>query len=417
VKKVSILSIGDELLNGQVLNTNAYWLSQRLSDAGFEVGAILTCPDIPSAIKSQLQWAQSTSDIILMTGGLGPTDDDMTVETVADFLQLATYHDTQVEQDLQAFFMRRGITHIPSNNFKQCQVIEGANVLRNSIGTAPGLWIQQGTHTYIIMPGVPFEMKEMFSHQVLPQLSQEDNLEIILNEYIMTIGKGESHMAELIRDIETSMPAYIHLAYLPRMRHVLLRLTGRHNDKDLLYRELSNIRHQLIERLKEWVIGYEDKRLDAYIVDFLKKNKWCIATAESCTGGQIAAQFVQNNGVSEVFMGGIVAYDNTVKVAQLQVNPQDLSKYGAVSEIVARQMAEGVKAALHTDFAIATTGIAGPTGGTPEKPVGTVWIAIARPQGETITRKYHFNYDRMTNIEFTTQVAFVLFIQQVMMQQ
>lgn len=395
---LDIISIGDELLIGQTLNTNAHWLAQKMDAMGFRIRQHISVGDTKEAILKALKDGLDQVDVVLITGGLGPTNDDLTMPVLNAFFGGELITDATVYKDIEAFVLRRG-GEMNANNKKQALVPDNCKVIRNKNGTAPGLWFETKGKVVVSMPGVPHEMKRMTEETVVPWLQEKYQFPTIVHRMIQTQGIPESKLAEMLTHWERNVPSSIKLAYLPSPGRVKLRLSSIGDDKV----EIESIIQQQVEGLQgiippKNIIATDNKRIEEVIGEVLKQKNATLATAESCTGGYIAHLLTSISGSSDYFKGAIVSYANDVKVNELLVKESDLKKVGAVSQQVAEQMALGVLKRLDTDYALATTGIAGPTGGTDEKPVGSVWIAVADKNG--VTSKLHrFGNDRLINIE------------------
>ena len=399
-----IISIGDELLIGQVVNTNASWMAVQLNLAGFSIHQITAISDKSEHIFSALKEAESHADIILITGGLGPTKDDITKQALSNYFNSRLRFNEQVYDNIQKLFGKRGFT-ISKLNRNQAEIPENCIPIKNSNGTAPGMWFEKDGKIYVSMPGVPFEMKAMVTNYVIPELLRRFNPGFIIHKTVLTQGIPESVLAEKIETWEDSLPAHIKLAYLPQPGLVRLRLSGKGENKEALENQLAAEIEKLTTFIPGSIYGYDDEELHEVIGQLLRNKGMTIATAESCTGGYIAHLITLIPGSSDYFKGSVVAYANEIKESALGVSHQTLIDFGAVSEQVAIEMAEGVKTKFKTDYSIATTGIAGPTGGTAEKPVGTTWIAISTPQ-KTIARMYLMGEHRERNINKTALTAF-----------
>lgn len=398
-----IINIGDELLIGQVVNTNAAWMAAILNKSGIRVGHISSISDSPEAIIRELDEASDRADAILITGGLGPTKDDITKKVLADYFKARMiFHEPTFEHVRELFALRN--YEVTAVNRLQAEIPDNCIPLPNKNGTAPGMWFDQYGKVYVSMPGVPFEMKAMMEEQVLPRLRNRFNLGFIFHITIMTHGLGESRLAEKIEDIENQLPEYIKLAYLPQPGIVRLRLTAQGKGEEFLKNELEKQRRAISERIPDLIFGYNDISMEEVVGQLLLKSKATVSTAESCTGGYVAHLITSIPGSSAYFSGSIVSYSNEIKIRELGVSASDIDKYGAVSQQVVEQMAAGVREKLGTDYAMATSGIAGPDGGTEEKPVGTVWIAIATPDG--VKSKLHlFGEHRGRNIRRSALAA------------
>lgn len=399
------MTVGDELLIGQVVNTNAAWMGEQLSLAGVDVRRVLTLGDRAEAIHAALADAYRTSELVIVTGGLGPTHDDVTRDAVAGFFGAALRLNEAVLEHIQARFAARGY-EMPSSNRKQAMVPEGFEVLPNPIGTAPGLWYAgEGTdvrpRVLAVLPGVPSEMRALMESEVLPRLRKRKGLRVIRHRTLLTTGIGESNLQERIGDLSSRLSEDVRLAYLPGPSGVRLRLTAAGEDRDGVEDELDRLEAYLRERVAPYLFGTGTQTLEALVGEMLKARGQTIAVAESCTGGFVLNRLTNIPGSSAYVVGGVVAYGNGVKMSKLGVSGAALEQEGAVSEAVARQMARGIRERLGADIGIATTGVAGPSGGTPEKPVGTVWIGYADASGEE-ARLLRLAKDRLLNKALTS---------------
>jgi nicotinamide-nucleotide amidase len=393
-----IVSIGDELLIGQVVNTNAAWISSRLNDVGIRVARITAVADTHEAILKILDEATQRAGIIIMTGGLGPTRDDITKHTLCDYFNTRLVYDDAVAKHIQELFAHRGLDWNELNR-QQAMVPEHCTVLPNSQGTAPGMWFEKKDRIFISLPGVPFEMMTLITDEVVPRIkSRFPELSRLVHRTVYTQGIPESILAQRIETWEDSLPPNIKLAYLPRAGMVRLRLSG----SALPEEELNAMMDEALARLERLIpgelFGEREDNLEVVIGQLLAAKRMTLSTAESCTGGYIAHMITSVAGSSEYFMGSVIAYSNDIKERLLTVPHEILVAHGAVSEPVVRAMAEGVSRQLGTDYAIATSGIAGPGGGTEDKPVGTTWIAVKTP-AQTVARKFLFGKSRRRNIE------------------
>jgi nicotinamide-nucleotide amidase len=401
--KTEIISIGDELLIGQVINTNASWMAEQLKLAGIEVIRITTISDTGEEIRSSLREASSRADILLLTGGLGPTKDDITKSTLCEYFDTKlVFHQPSYDQ-IEKLFGDRGYT-ISDVNRQQAYIPDNCTPILNENGTAPGMRFEKDGKIIISMPGVPFEMKGIMTDFVLPELSKKLNGHKILHKVVLTQGVGESFLAETISDWESSLPAHMKLAYLPQPGIVRLRISGSGPEMDTLEQELDEKISQLEKLIPELIFGYGEDTLEAILGKVLLEKGKTISTAESCTGGYIAHLITSIAGSSSYYKGSVVAYANEVKMDMLGVKEETLIAHGAVSEETVKEMAAGAIKRFNTDYAIAISGIAGPDGGTEEKPVGTVWIAVAGPSG-TFAKKYLFGKNRQRNIRVAALTA------------
>ncbi|QMU30035.1 competence/damage-inducible protein A [Adhaeribacter radiodurans] len=398
-----IITIGDEILYGQIVDTNSAFIGTELGKIGIKVKQITSVSDDATHIKKSFDDARSRANIILITGGLGPTKDDLTKSTLAQYFGVGLKLDEQSLLDVTEIFRRHG-REVTELNRQQAFLPENCEPVRNVLGTAPGMWFEVDNKIMVSMPGVPFEMKRMMTDIVLPRLQQYFRLPKINHKVIMTIGIGESFLAEKIADWEDNLPKNIKLAYLPNLGSVRLRLTGLDTGIGDLEAQMQAEVDKLSNIIPEYIFAYGEVSLPQAIGNLLKKHYLTISTAESCTGGNIAHKLTTIPGSSAYYKGGIISYDNAVKVEQLGVSETTLETFGAVSEETVSEMAQNVRLLLKTDIGIATSGIAGPTGGTTEKPVGTIWIAYADAH-QTVTKKLNFNRTRELNIEYTTMMA------------
>lgn len=388
-----IITIGDEILLGQILDTNSRFIAEKLARAGIEVTEMLTVADKRDEIYETVDYAMNEAELVIVTGGLGPTKDDVTKKVLAEYFGSRLVVHPEVLSWLEELLQGRGIA-LNENNKSQALLPDNCRILRNLKGTASGMWFERGWKSLISLPGVPFEMEHLMETSVMPELKRRYPHLQLDYKMLQVYDIPESELAERLTDWEGALPEGIGLAYLPSPGLVKLRVTGRGKAVDKLeefYLSLKTVLAGL-----HYTEGEEDS-LEKRFGNFFRENKWTVATAESCTGGYIAHLITSVPGSSAYFKGSVVAYANEVKERVLGVNEEDLRRYGAVSEQVVRQMAEGVKRLMYTDYAVATSGVAGPTGGTLEKPVGTVWIAVATPGG-TRARKFVFSFTRERNI-------------------
>lgn len=406
--KVSILNIGDELLIGQVVNTNASAISKMLISAGMDVVEVVVCADDRTAILNNLNRLTSTNDAVLMTGGLGPTKDDITKKVLCEFYDSHLVENQTALDNVKRIFEARGYELTPINR-QQSWVPECCTVINNVMGTAPCMWFERDGKVVVSMPGVPFEMENLMRTEVLPRLQQHFRTGHIVNKNILVQGIGESFLSDLIEPWELALPQYMRLAYLPQAGMVKLRITAHGDNRDRLDAAIADEVKKLYSLAGQYIVGEDLETLPEAVARLMESNNITLATAESCTGGTIASKLTAIAGASAYFKGGVVAYSNEVKMCALGVQHNTLEKFGAVSEQTAREMAEGARQRLSADYAVATTGIAGPAGGTPDKPVGTVWIAVAGPNG-TETRLKKFGDDRLRTIERTANEVFSMLI-------
>ncbi len=377
--QADIITIGDEILIGQIVDTNSAFIASEFNKTGIRIRQILSVSDKEESIRVALKESLEHVQLVIITGGLGPTNDDITKNTLAKFFNSKLIRNKEVEKDVENFFAHRGNSIIELNR-SQADVPDNCHVINNLNGTAPGMLFQTSEGKVVVsLPGVPFEMIAMIQNGVIPWIKEHFEIPVILNKTFLTTGIAESVLAERLISFEKNLPSNFSLAYLPSPAIVKLRLGVQGDKLEFIRNEFESYSKQLENNLGENLFGYNDDTLESVVGVLLKNNNFTLSTAESCTGGNIANLITSVSGASEYFKGSIVAYSNEVKMNILGVNKDDLDKFGAVSEQVVTQMADRVKKLLNTDFAIATSGVAGPTGGSPEKPVGTVWIAIASP--------------------------------------
>ncbi|MBE9481830.1 MAG: competence/damage-inducible protein A [Bacteroidetes bacterium] len=392
-----IISIGDELLIGQVVNTNASWIAEQLNLAGIEVQQITTISDKREQILKILARAYLRSDIILITGGLGPTKDDITKQTLCEFFNTSLVFNNEAYEQIYELFKARGFK-VTELNRQQAELPANCIPLKNKNGTAPGMWFNKDGKIFVSMPGVPFEMKPMITEQVIPRLRKFYKTGFIIHKTILTQGIGESFLTEIISDWEKNLPENFSLAYLPQPGIVRLRITAKGNNKEKLIQEINSFSGKLQEIIPDLIFGYEKDTLEEITGKLLKDKNQTLSTAESCTGGYISHLITSVPGSSNYYIGSVIAYSNQIKESLLGVKNKTLIDNGAVSKQVVTEMALGVQQKFKTDYAIATSGIAGPDGGTEKKPVGTTWIAIATPGKKVIAKKYLFGEQRGRNI-------------------
>jgi len=398
--RAEIITIGDEILFGQITDTNTQWIGAELTGIGIRPVRKTSVGDIQEDILSALSEASGRAEVVIVTGGLGPTKDDITKHTFCKYFNTELKINEEALALVTDFFAKRG-REMTELNIQQAALPANCTYIANQWGTAPGMWFEQDNVIYVSLPGVPYEMKSLMEFEILPRLKQRFVFSIIQHKIIRTIGIGESFLAEKIEHWENALPTHIKLAYLPHFGQVKLRLTATGNDQEIIDAELKSQVDTLLPLIEENVFGYDADELESVIGDLLIANDATVGTAESCTGGFVANQITSIPGSSQYFEGSVVSYSNAVKINILGVSRETLEEYGAVSEQTAREMAEGARRALKTTFAISTTGIAGPDGGTKEKPVGTVWIACATPT-ETVTQLLTLRSSRKVNIELTS---------------
>ncbi len=409
---IEIITIGDEILIGQIVDTNSAWMAVELNKAGFRISQITSVHDDAEHITSALDLALQNNEIVLLTGGLGPTKDDITKNTLCEYFGTKLVFDESVLRNIENIFRNRNIV-MNDLTRNQAFVPDNCTVIQNLVGTAPVMWFEREGKVVVSMPGVPFEMKRVMTDEIIPRLQSRFQHFPVIHKTVQTYGIGESALAQKIVDWENSLPAHLHLAYLPNFGIVKLRVSGTAPDALELEFEINQQIHSLIQILGDNIFAFEDKPLEKLVFEKLKGKGITISTAESCTGGNIAHRFTLIPGSSEVFKGSIVAYDNEVKKQVLNVSEKDLENFGAVSREVVEQMATGARRLFQTDVSVAVSGIAGPTGGTDEKPVGTVWIAVSTADS-TISHQFRFgNYSRENVIERSTMAALMMVLENI----
>jgi nicotinamide-nucleotide amidase len=401
--RAEIITIGDEILYGQILDTNTQWISLELDKIGIKTVRKSSVGDQRDEIVQILREAQKRADIVFITGGLGPTKDDLTKKILADFFNCSLAYHPDALQDVTDFFAKRG-RELSDINRDQALLPTKCTFIPNKQGTAPAMWFNEQETIWVSMPGVPFEMKAIMETEVLPRITTHFKLPVIVHQIRKVVGIGESYLSDLIQDWELQLPSHLKLAYLPSLGIVKLRLTGFGQDKVQLQAEIEAEFEKVMPLIKTYIFGQEKDELASVVGQLLVDQQATLAVAESCTGGYLAHQFTQYPGCSAYFQGGIISYANDVKVKQLGVSQAILDSDGAVSDSCVMAMAAGVRKHLGTTFALATSGIAGPDGGTEEKPVGTIWIALAHPKG-VIVRKLTQGGTRMQNIHLSSLTA------------
>lgn len=398
-----IISIGDEILYGQILDTNSQWISFELDKAGIKTVRKTTVPDLEPEILKAFSEAESRADIVLITGGLGPTNDDLTKPALARYFDASLVINPQALKELEALFERRGFKMTVLNR-RQAELPDKCRMISNTAGTAAGMWFEKNGKVFISMPGVPHEMKTMMRDIVVPDLVHFFNPPALFHKMILTVGIGESWLADKIKDWESQLPAHIKLAYLPNYGQVRLRLTASGNDPEQLKTDVAIEVEKVCPLIEKHIFGYDNETLEQKIGELLSQESKTLALAESCTGGFLSHTITSVPGSSRYFQGAIIPYSNELKIKQLGIKAATIENYGAVSEETVHEMANNVRELLRADIGISSSGIAGPGGGTPEKPVGTVWIALADGY-QTITKKLSLTSDRMVNINLTCVAA------------
>jgi nicotinamide-nucleotide amidase len=395
-----IITIGDEILYGQILDTNTQWLSAELDKIGIKTIRKTTIGDVESEILSALAEAEERADLILITGGLGPTNDDITKPSLARYFDSKISIHPKALAEITAMFEKLG-KELSELNKQQAALPEKCKMISNSLGTAPGMWFEKKDKIFISMPGVPHEMKAMMSDTIIPKLITNFSPPVIYHKIIKTAGVAEAWLAEKIQPWERNLPSHIKLAYLPSLGRVRLRLTAIGSNLKQLKEEVNRETKKLLILIDKYVYGFDDEKLEEVIGRILSEKNKTMAIAESCTGGHIAHMITSIPGSSDYFKGGLIPYHNDIKINVLGVKKFTIERYGAVSEETVKEMANNIRTLFHTDIGVASSGIAGPGGGTPDKPVGTVWIAYADGK-QTITKKLMLAKDRLLNIQYTT---------------
>lgn len=396
------ITIGDEILYGQTLDTNSHRICGVLASLGIRVLHKTTVSDDKNQILAALAHAEKRADLIVMTGGLGPTKDDITKKTIAEFFDVQLVENKAVLEHLNHFFEKRGRT-LNELNRQQAAIPQNAEVLHNETGTAPGMWIERTGKVFISLPGVPHETLKIMNDFGFPKIKDFFETPIIYHKKIKLIGIPESTLSLKIEKIEDSLPSHIKLAYLPHQSKVTLRLTATGKNYTALVSETNAIVEEMLPLIEPFVYGFDEEELESNLAEILSENQLTLATAESCTGGFLAHTFTQHEGASRFFRGGMVAYDNDIKQSLLGVSKLVLDEFTAVSEPTVKSMAINAREKFNTDFALATTGYAGP-GDTEEQPAGTIWIAIAF-RGGCEAKKLQLTKDRKLNIEYATLAA------------
>ena len=403
------ISIGDELLIGQVINTNAAWLGEHLSESGFQLDSSLTIGDSEKAILDAFN-ACMDADLVLVTGGLGPTADDITKPTVCKFFDTELEFFQEAYDNVVALFKRRGF-QMSERNRGQAMLPKACEYIPNTYGTAPCMWLEKNGVAFAFMPGVPFEMKGIFTDELLPRIKQRFHAVPYEKRVIMTTGIGESFLADRIKDWEDALPGFLSLAYLPQHGMERLRLSGRHEDTQLLHATLDDQIDKLTRLIPKYIFAMQDQPIERTVFDLLINKEKTFALAESCTGGNIAHVITLIPGSSKVFKGAAVTYANATKTKVLGVPSEMIEKQGVVSQDVVESMAKGVRNLMDADYGVATTGIAGPSGGTDENPIGTVWIGVASASN-VVSKCFNFGKDRENVINRATIAAYEMLRQE-----
>lgn len=392
-----LITIGDELLIGQTVDTNGSWMGEQLNLLGIKVSQISSIRDDRSHILSSLDIAINRSQLVLITGGLGPTNDDITKNTLCEYFDSTLTVNTQVLEKITAYFSSRNLKMLQVNS-DQALLPDNCEVLHNSRGTASGMWFEKNKVIFIALPGVPYEMKGIFLDAIVPKLKDKKLVSNVVNKTVKTQGIGESFLAEIIKDWEDEINrSGLKLAYLPSPGIVKLRISAFGGDEKILSQRIEYFIAQLKELIPDYIYGYEKDKIEEVVGNLLRKRKSTLSLAESCTGGNIAHMITGISGSSDYYKGSIVAYSNELKESFLNVDPNSIISHGAVSKQVVEQMALGANKQFNTDYSIASSGIAGPNGGSDEKPVGTIWIAVAN-KNRVISKKLTLGDNRERNI-------------------
>jgi len=400
IVKAEILTIGDEILYGQIVDTNSRWLCERLAEEGIRVIWKTTVGDREADILQAFHYAQKRADVVLITGGLGPTSDDLTKPCLAKFFDSPMAIHEEALQEVTEFFKSRG-RELTELNRQQANLPVKCRKVTNRTGTAPGMWFDDGQVIFVSMPGVPHEMKVIMNEQVIPMLKNRLELPVIHHSIIRTAGIGESFLADKIKDWENALPSNMSLAYLPNLGQVKLRITANGSDREALKTEAEEWIKKLSLIIPEYIYSYENESLEIVVGRILREKKLTLSVAESCTGGYLSHLITTVPGSSDYFLGSMIPYAYEIKKSQLGVRPETLEKYGAVSEQTIVEMAATVRARFNTDIGVATSGIAGPGGATAEKPVGTVWIAYSDKR-KTVAKKLQLSTERLLNIQLAS---------------
>ncbi|WMN06861.1 competence/damage-inducible protein A [Marivirga arenosa] len=395
-----LISIGDEILYGQTLDTNSHFICGELDKIGIRVSRKVTVSDSRDSIMNAFREAEKNADIILITGGLGPTKDDLTKPLLAEYFDSGMKLHEDILEDLKERYAKRG-RELNDLNKGQAELPEKCKPVENKFGTAPGMWFEKDNKIFISMPGVPREMQQMMQDSILPKFKEIFDTPVLIHKMIHTVGVPESILAEKLEDWENGLSKEIKLAYLPGLKQVKLRLTASGKDEKHLNALIDQEVDKLYKLVGKYIYGTDEGNLAQKIGDLLLKQNKTIACAESCTGGYLAHLITSNAGSSEYYRGGINPYHNDLKINVLGVRKETIEKYGAVSEQTVIEMAERVRELFNADIGVSTSGVAGPGGGTKDKRVGTVWVALADGT-KTQTKLYHFQFDRHGNIEITT---------------
>ena len=399
-----IITIGDELLIGQTIDTNGSWIGEKLNSIGLQVSHITSIQDKREQILNALKLASERSNLVIVTGGLGPTNDDITKHTLCEYFESDLTLNTDILKKIEDYFKSKKLEMLKVNK-DQALLPHNCLVLENIRGTASGMWFEKKGVVYISLPGVPYEMKGIMNENGLSRIIERFSKGKVVNKTVKTHGLGESYLAEIIKKWEQDLVEdNVSLAYLPSPGIVKLRLTAIGENEQLLLDKIENYIDQLIQLIPDYIFGFENDSLESVVGDLLRNKQQTLSLAESCTGGNISKMITSVSGCSDYFKGSVIAYSNEIKQRMLLVENEKIEFYGAVSREVVEQMAFGLTKKFNTDYGLATSGIAGPTGGTKEKPVGTVWIAVANAE-KVISKKFNFGNSRERNITISSLAA------------
>ena len=399
-----IITIGDELLIGQTIDTNGSWIGEKLNSIGLQVSHITSIQDNREQILNALKLASERSNLVIVTGGLGPTNDDITKHTLCEYFESDLTLNTDILKKIEDYFKSKNLEMLKVNK-DQALLPHNCLVLENIRGTASGMWFEKKGVVYISLPGVPYEMKGIMNENGLSRIIERFSKGKVVNKTVKTHGLGESYLAEIIKKWEQDLVEdNVSLAYLPSPGIVKLRLTAIGENEQLLMDKIENYIDQLIQLIPDYIFGFENDSLESVVGDLLRNKQQTLSLAESCTGGNISKMITSVSGCSDYFKGSVIAYSNEIKQRMLLVENEKIEFYGAVSREVVEQMALGLTKKFNTDYGLATSGIAGPTGGTKEKPVGTVWIAVANAE-KVISKKFNFGNSRERNITISSLAA------------
>lgn len=398
-----LISIGDEILLGQTVNTNAAWIGEELHKTGITLNRVVTISDNREAILNALDMARSQAELILITGGLGPTRDDITKNTLAEYFDSKMIESRKAMDAIRELAEARNM-ELNELNRSQAMVPDNCEVIPNKYGTAPGMWFREEGKQFISLPGVPYEMKYMMAETILSRLKKDFDLPVFYYTTVLTQGIPESHLADRLQDYEKNLPENVKMAYLPSAGIVKIRLGAEGRDEQEVRNRVGEQKKRLLEIIGEYVFGTDEDKLEQVVGELLRQKGWTLATAESCTGGAVASAITSVPGSSDYFKGSVVAYANEIKTGVLNIDPGMIEKHGAVSEAVVREMATHLQETFQIDCAIATSGIAGPSGGTKEKPVGTTWIAVG-VKDQVRAEKFNFGQNRERNIQRSVLTA------------